>query len=56
MSSLTDQIRAVREQVSELHAELVRYGLAAWTADYFSSPPDDVPHRHRKHGNGAHPR
>ena len=32
MSSLTDQIRAVREQVSELHAELVRYGLVVWTA------------------------
>jgi hypothetical protein len=56
MSSLTDGSNASRGQVSELQAELIRYGLAAWTADYFSSPPDDVPHRHRKHGNGAHPR
>jgi L-ribulose-5-phosphate 4-epimerase len=32
MSSLTDQIRVLREQVSELHAELVRYGLVVWTA------------------------
>jgi L-ribulose-5-phosphate 4-epimerase len=27
-----DGIKALREQVSELHAELVRYGLVVWTA------------------------
>jgi L-ribulose-5-phosphate 4-epimerase len=32
MSALTIRLRAVREQVSALHAELVRYGLVAWTA------------------------
>jgi L-ribulose-5-phosphate 4-epimerase len=32
MSPLTAEIKAVREQVSELHAELVRYGLVVWTA------------------------
>ncbi|HEY6497503.1 MAG TPA: L-ribulose-5-phosphate 4-epimerase [Trebonia sp.] len=32
MSDLTTRLRAVREQVSALHAELVRYGLVAWTA------------------------
>src|SRR5579871_3128940 len=32
MSDLTDTIKALRERVSELHAELVRYGLVVWTA------------------------
>ena len=32
MSPLTTEIKAVREQVSELHAELVRYGLVVWTS------------------------
>jgi L-ribulose-5-phosphate 4-epimerase len=32
MSPLTSEIKAVREQVSALHAELVRYGLVVWTA------------------------
>ena len=32
MSQLSAQVRAVREQVSALHAELVRYGLVVWTA------------------------
>jgi L-ribulose-5-phosphate 4-epimerase len=32
MSPLTTEIREVREQVSALHAELVRYGLVVWTA------------------------
>jgi L-ribulose-5-phosphate 4-epimerase len=32
MSALTTQLKALREQVSALHAELVRYGLVAWTA------------------------
>ncbi len=32
MSELTTEIRALRAQVSALHAELVRYGLVAWTA------------------------
>ena len=32
MSRLAAEIRAVREQVSALHAELVRYGLVVWTA------------------------
>lgn len=32
MSQLSPQVRAVREQVSALHAELVRYGLVVWTA------------------------
>lgn len=32
MSQLRPQVRAVREQVSALHAELVRYGLVVWTA------------------------
>ena len=32
MSPLTAEIKAAREQVSELHAELVRYGLVVWTA------------------------
>jgi L-ribulose-5-phosphate 4-epimerase len=32
MSPLTTEIKAAREQVSELHAELVRYGLVVWTA------------------------
>ena len=32
MSALTTQLRALREQVSALHAELVRYGLVVWTA------------------------
>ena len=32
MSTLTTQLGSLREQVSALHAELVRYGLVAWTA------------------------
>jgi L-ribulose-5-phosphate 4-epimerase len=32
VSPLTTEISAVREQVSALHAELVRYGLVVWTA------------------------
>ena len=32
MSELTMEIKALREQVSALHAELVRYGLVVWTA------------------------
>src|SRR5690349_16916240 len=32
MSDLTTQLKVLREQVSALHAELVRYGLVAWTA------------------------
>jgi L-ribulose-5-phosphate 4-epimerase len=32
MSQLSPQVRTVREQVSALHAELVRYGLVVWTA------------------------
>src|ERR1700744_1083087 len=32
MSPLTAEIRALRAQVSALHAELVRYGLVVWTA------------------------
>jgi L-ribulose-5-phosphate 4-epimerase len=32
MSPLTTEIKGVREQVSALHAELVRYGLVVWTA------------------------
>jgi L-ribulose-5-phosphate 4-epimerase len=32
MSVLTTQLKALREQVSALHAELVRYGLVVWTA------------------------
>jgi len=32
MSPLTTEIKAARELLSELHAELVRYGLVVWTA------------------------
>jgi L-ribulose-5-phosphate 4-epimerase len=32
MSALTAQLKELREQVSALHAELVRYGLVVWTA------------------------
>jgi len=32
MTPLATQIKALREQVSALHAELVRYGLVVWTA------------------------
>lgn len=32
MSALPAQLKVLREQVSTLHAELVRYGLVAWTA------------------------
>ena len=32
MSALTSQLKTLREQVSGLHAELVRYGLVVWTA------------------------
>ncbi len=37
MSLLTTEIKAAREHVSELHAELVRYGLVVWTAGNVSS-------------------
>ena len=32
MSALAARLESVREQVSALHAELVRYGLVVWTA------------------------
>jgi len=32
MSAPTTQLKALRDQVSALHAELVRYGLVVWTA------------------------
>ena len=32
MSALTEPLKALRDQVSALHAELVRYGLVVWTA------------------------
>ena len=32
MSALTSQLKTLRDQVSGLHAELVRYGLVVWTA------------------------
>jgi L-ribulose-5-phosphate 4-epimerase len=32
MSALTTRLKELREQVSGLHAELVRYGLVVWTA------------------------
>jgi L-ribulose-5-phosphate 4-epimerase len=32
MSALVDKLAALREQVSALHTELVRYGLVVWTA------------------------
>lgn len=32
MTTTAEQVAAVREQVCRLHAELVRYGLVAWTA------------------------
>ena len=32
MSALTSELKTLREQVSGLHAELVRYGLVVWTA------------------------
>src|SRR5947209_18726254 len=32
MSELTTKIKVLREQVSALHAELVRYGLVVWTS------------------------
>ena len=32
MSALTTRLKALREQVCALHAELVRYGLVVWTA------------------------
>src|SRR6185437_9787803 len=31
-TSVADEIRRLRRTVSELHAELVRYGLVVWTA------------------------
>jgi L-ribulose-5-phosphate 4-epimerase len=37
MSALTQPLRSLREQVSALHAELVRYGLVVWTAGNVSS-------------------
>ena len=32
MRTLTTDIRELRTRLSALHAELVRYGLVAWTA------------------------
>ncbi len=32
MSALTTHLKTLRDQVSALHAELVRYGLVVWTA------------------------
>ncbi|MGH3263325.1 MAG: class II aldolase/adducin family protein, partial [Trebonia sp.] len=32
MSGLTIQLKELRERVSALHAELVRYGLVVWTS------------------------
>src|ERR1700751_3507313 len=32
MSALSTQLKALREHVSALHTELVRYGLVVWTA------------------------
>ena len=37
MSALTDQLKTLREQLSALHAELVRYGLVVWTAGNVSA-------------------
>src|ERR1700745_3561790 len=37
MSALTTQLKVLREQVSALHAELVRYGLVVWTAGNVSA-------------------
>lgn len=37
MSVLAAQVGALREQVSALHAELVRYGLVVWTAGNVSA-------------------
>src|SRR5690242_5811156 len=37
MSALPAQLKVLREQVSALHAELVRYGLVAWTAGNVSA-------------------
>ena len=37
MSALTTQLKLLREQVSTLHAELVRYGLVVWTAGNVSA-------------------
>jgi L-ribulose-5-phosphate 4-epimerase len=37
MSTLTSELAGLRVQVSELHAELVRYGLVVWTAGNISA-------------------
>jgi L-ribulose-5-phosphate 4-epimerase len=37
MSPLTTEIKALREQVSALHMELVRYGLVVWTSGNVSA-------------------
>jgi L-ribulose-5-phosphate 4-epimerase len=37
MSALTVQLKELREQVANLHAELVRYGLVVWTAGNVSA-------------------
>jgi L-ribulose-5-phosphate 4-epimerase len=37
MSALTIQLKELREQVANLHAELVRYGLVVWTAGNVSA-------------------
>ncbi len=41
MSALTTQLKVLREQVSALHAELVRYGLVVWTAGNVSGRVPD---------------
>jgi L-ribulose-5-phosphate 4-epimerase len=40
----TDTVRAIREEVAALHAELVRYGLVVWTAGNVSArvPGEDL--------------
>jgi len=37
MRTLTTEVRELRTQLSELHAELVRYGLVVWTAGNVSA-------------------
>jgi L-ribulose-5-phosphate 4-epimerase len=37
MSTLTTELAGLRQQVSALHAELVRYGLVVWTAGNISA-------------------
>ena len=37
MSTVSTDLRALRRSVSDLHAELVRYSLVAWTAGNVSA-------------------